>query len=67
MFTFQEYWELLVYGWPQPSLPLLLVLRIQVYISVDKKIIRSCLVIVIENKQCIKVIYGGGSMKMFKI
>jgi len=66
VFTFQEYQDLLVYEHSQQSSPSLLVLRMQVDICADK-IIKLCLTIVIENKQCIKGIYGKGSMKMFRI
>ena len=42
-------------------------LCLKVDIRADKKIIRLCLIIVIENRQCIKGIDGGGSMRMFRI
>ena len=66
VFTFREYWDLLVEEHSHPSSPSLLVLGMQVDICADK-IIRLCVTIVIENKQCIKGIYGKGSMKMFRI
>ena len=66
MFTFQEYRGLLVYEHSQPSCPSFLVLGMQVGVCADE-IIRLCLTIGREDKQCMKGTYGKGSMKMFRI